>query len=153
MILLGLAIQYYNLRGDFIMKIKPIIGMGLAMFLTLAFSATAFAATPSTSVVTQTPSTIAVSQSTITPMAVSTNIPPAGYYGFAHTTATVNVRSGPASTDTSYCTYPANTPVYVSYTNTNGWCTVRYNTPTGGQFAYISANYLYKDSVWPPITR
>jgi len=124
--------------------------MGLAVFLTLALSATAFAAKPSTSVVvTQTPSTTAVSQSGITPMAVSPDPPPMGYYGDAHTTAIVNLRSGPDSTYSSYGTYPSNSPVYVTHTDGNGWCTIRYNNPDGGMYAYVSANYLDKDQTWP----
>ncbi|WP_075367250.1 SH3 domain-containing protein [Desulfosporosinus metallidurans] len=115
------------------MKIKRLVSIGLAVCLTLVFSATAFAATPSTSTSTS------VSAANVSPLYPSPNPPPPGYVGWAIVTAqpSMIVRSGPGSNYSNIGTVLYGDSVYCYSVDSNEWAYI-------GNGGYVSAYYLIK---------
>jgi uncharacterized protein YgiM (DUF1202 family) len=121
------------------MKIKRLVSICLAVGLTLAFSATAFAATPSPASVTA-PSTTSITAKTVSPQGLAYNPPTPGWYGYCYVTAepSLNMRSAPSSTASILFTVPYGELLYVYTCYSNGWSNISYN----GNFGYCSSAYL-----------
>ena len=121
------------------MKIKRLVSICLAVGLTLAFSATAFAATPSLKSVTE-PSTTSITAKMVSPLGLASNPPKPGYSGYCYVTAepSLNMRSAPSSTAPILFTVPYGELLYVYTCYSDGWSNISYN----GNYGYCLSAYL-----------
>ncbi len=65
-----------------------------------------------------------------------------------YTTANVNFRSGPSTSNSSYGILSKGTIVYALQSKSNGWTYVKYNN----RYGYISSNYLSRSYIAPSST-